>query len=60
MTTTTLNQAKGRTFENRKEHKSFFERYKEAFRENQASIICGMLAMNGATNVYPLYKSLSK
>lgn len=60
MTTTALNHANNHTFETTKTKESFWEKYKKAFKENQASIICGMLTMNGATNLYPVYKSLTK
>jgi hypothetical protein len=31
-----------------------------AYRENQAQVICGTLAMNGASNVYQTYETLSR
>lgn len=40
--------------------KSFLTSWKESFYENRASIICGLLTMNGNTNIYPLYQMLSE
>jgi hypothetical protein len=32
----------------------------KAYKENQATIICGALVMNGSANVYQTYVDLSK
>ncbi len=39
---------------------SFTDKLVNAYRENRVSIICGLLAMNGTSNVYPVYKALSE
>ncbi len=39
---------------------SFFDKYIKTFKEYQASIICGILSMNGNTNATSLYRMLAK
>ncbi len=39
---------------------SFTDKLVNAYRENRVSIICGLLAMSGTSNVYPVYKALSE
>lgn len=39
---------------------SFKDKFLKTFRENQVNIICGILSMNGAANIYSVYKSLAK
>jgi hypothetical protein len=39
---------------------SIFDKIVKAYKENRATVICGMMALNGSTNVYPIYKMLSK
>lgn len=39
---------------------SFLEKFLEAYKENQVNIICGLLLLNGSTNAYSLYKTLSR
>ncbi|MCD7868850.1 MAG: hypothetical protein LUF78_05800 [Clostridiales bacterium] len=60
MTTTTANLYKNTPVENEKKESSFWGRCKGYFRESQASIVCGMLTMNGSTNVSGLYRSLTE
>lgn len=47
-------------YKSAKKKVSFVEKYIEAFKENRATIVGGVVAMNGAASLYPLYKSLSK
>jgi hypothetical protein len=39
---------------------TMIEKIVAAFKENQAQVICGALAMNGAANVYQTYVILNK
>lgn len=43
-----------------KKKESLMDRFLNYYRENQATIVCGMLSMNGSSNMYPLYKALTK
>ncbi len=43
-----------------KKGESFLDKFRNVYRENQAGINCGILALNGASNVYPLYRSLTE
>lgn len=43
---------------NKKE--TLMEKLFNVYQEYEASIICGVLAMNGSTNVLPLYRLLTK
>ncbi len=47
-------------YETAKKGESFLDKILKVYRENQADILCGILALNGASNVYPLYKSLTE
>lgn len=47
-------------YEEAKKGTSLVDRFVKYFKENQATIVCALLAMNGAANVYPLYRSLTK
>lgn len=40
--------------------KSLLKKFWEAYQENLPEIICGYLAMNGTSNVYPLYRALKE
>jgi hypothetical protein len=37
---------------------SFFRGIVEAYKENAATVVCGMAMMSGQTNVYQMYRSL--
>lgn len=39
---------------------SLWNKFMNISKEYRANIICGVLSMNGSTNVYPLYKSLTE
>lgn len=43
-----------------KRKESLVDRFLNYYKENQATIVCGILSMNGSANVYPLYKALTK
>ncbi len=47
-------------YETAKKEESFLDKILKVYRENQAGILCGILALNGASNVYPLYRSLTE
>lgn len=38
----------------------FMNSYMNLPERDRASIICGLLAMNGSTNTYPLYKAFTE
>jgi hypothetical protein len=40
--------------------KKFIKKIVAIFNENRAQIICGVLVMNGATNVYRTYASITE
>jgi len=48
------------TYQTAAKKNSILFKLKETFHENRATIICGMMMLNGYTNVYPLYQALSK
>lgn len=39
---------------------SVFTKILDAYQENLPEVICGYLALNGACNVYPLYRTLKE
>jgi hypothetical protein len=39
---------------------NLFKKFTEAYKENQATVICGMSMMCGNSNVYPLYRALTE
>jgi hypothetical protein len=39
---------------------NLIKKFAEAYKENQATVICGMSMMSGNANVYPLYLALTE
>lgn len=60
MATVTLRANTYRPVKISEKRMSLAKRFLNAYKEHQVSIICGLMALNGSTNVYPLYKTLTK
>ncbi|MGF0033863.1 hypothetical protein ACQRBN_13015 [Bariatricus sp. SGI.154] len=47
-------------YRNTNKKESLWDKFMNLSKAERASIICGLLSMNGSANVYPLYKALTE
>lgn len=47
-------------YRNTNKKESLWDKFMNLSKAERASIICGLLSMNGSANVYPFYKALTE
>lgn len=57
---TTVFHVNEQAFKAAEKGESLFDKYAKICKGYQTSLICGILSMNGNTNVAPLYRMLTK